>query len=202
MQLGPGAMIVDFEYENITTATGFREAFTEAIRNGQSLGGTDGGFDVNITPELRKRQVDGASVPFKGDEVIDSWTCEMSTTLKEFTPAILQAAFPTSEFAEVGDDIVAMRIRTAIQNDDYKDNYTLILTTDFGWLMISMFNALGRTTGGISTEDQGEGSIPFQVNGKVDDFEDIDFCPAEIWFVDNTADGIIRNKVQAGGEGA
>jgi len=91
-----------------------------------------------------------------------------------------------------------MRIRSAIDLDDYKDNYTLILTTDYGWLMIAMFNALGRTTGPINTEDQAEGEIPFQVNGKVSDFEAIDYAPVEIWMVDRTADGIIRSKVGAG----
>jgi len=80
-QLGPGLLLVNFEYEHIQTADEFREAFTEAVRNGQSLGGTSGGFEINVTPEFRKREIDGANIPFKGDEVIDEWACEMSTTL-------------------------------------------------------------------------------------------------------------------------
>ena len=199
-QLGPGLLLKNFEYETIATAEAFRAAFTEAIREGQSLGGTDGGFEINITPTFRKRQVDGANMPFRGDEVIDEWTCEMSTILKEFTPTTLQAAFPTSEFALVGTDIVAMRIRSAIEDEDHADNFTAIMTTDYGWLMVAMFNALGRTTGAINTEDRSEGDIPFQVNGKIGDFEAIDFAPAEIWMVDRTTGGIIRNKVGAGGE--
>ena len=195
-QLGAGAMFVNFEYEDIETAEQFRERFTDSIREGKSLGGTTGGFDINVTPTYRKREIDGASVPFKGDEVIDEWTCEMSTTLKEFTPDILQAAFPTAEFEEVGEDIVSMRIRAAVGPDDYKDNYTLILSTDYGWLMIAMFNALGRTTDAISTEDNAEGEIPFQVNGKIASFEDIDYAPVEIWFVDKVG-GIIRNRIGA-----
>jgi len=200
LQLGAGALLVDFDYGNITTPQAFREAFSGALRGGQSLGGTSGGIGIDITPEFRKIEIDGANVPFKGDSVIDTWTCQMSTTLKEFTPTILQAAFPTSEFAEIGDAITAMRIRTGIGESDYYENITWVATTQYGWIMVCMFNALGRTTGAISSEDKGEGDIPFEVVGHIEDFDDIDFAPCEIWLVDNVG-GIIRQNVGTGGTG-
>ena len=198
LQLGVGAVIRDFEYENIETVAAFKTAFIAAIKGGQALGGTQGGINIEITPTFRKIEIDGANVPFKGDEVIDEWLCQMTTTLKEFTPAILQTAFPTGEFAEVGaanSDITAMRIRTAISNDDYAKNHTWIATTQYGYIMVSMFNSLGRTTGAITAADKAEGNIPIQINGKIENFDDIDYAPCEIWFVDVAGDIIDISKV-------
>ena len=199
MQLGVGAIIRDFDYSDIETPEAFRTAFLNAIRDGKSLGGTQGGINVNITPTYRKREVDGASVPFKGDKVIDQWECYMEATLKEFTPAIMQAAFPTAEFSEVGTDsgITAMRIRTALSATDYVENDCWIASTDYGYLMVAMFNTLGGTTGAIAAADQAEGNIPFRVDGHIEDFEAIDFCPAEVWFVDMEGT-ITKNQVGGG----
>jgi len=198
LQLGAGALIRDFNYQDIATPAEFTSAFRDAMLNGQSLGGTNGGININVTPTMRRIEIDGANVPFKGDSVIDTWECFMETTLKEFTPEILGAAFPTGEFMQPGDGITAMRIRTGIGPDDYWKNATWIATTQYGYVMVSMHNALGRTTGAISSEDQGEGDIPFRVDGHIDDFEDIDFAPCEIWFVD--VHGVIdRANVGTGG---
>ena len=200
-QLGPGGAVKNFEYESIATFDEFDAAAKAALSpySGQSLGGTDGGFDINITATKRQRQVDGATVRFKGDSVIDEWTCEMSTTLKEFIPGTIQAAFPTAEFTLVGSDITAMRIRTSIEDEDYLDNVALILSTDYGWLMIVFFNVLGEPDGSINTENQGEGGIPIKLTGHNNNFDDMGYAPAEIWMVDRSTNGIIRSKVAAGG---
>jgi hypothetical protein len=152
---------------------------------------------------MRKTEIDGANVPFKGDSVIDSWTFQMSATLKEFTPAIMQAAFPTAEFADVGtpgtngESITAMRIRTGIGPDDYYGNVCWVATTQYGYVMVAMFNALGSITGDIVAADKGEGGIPIQVTGNIEDFDDIDYAPCEVWFVDVYGGIIDRTNVRA-----
>lgn len=188
LQLGPGAILRNFEYQDITTYNAFHAALLEAIRSGQSLGGTDGGINIEITPTYDRYPIDGATARFRGDSFITDWLCQMSTTLKEFTPKVLATAFPTSEFAEIGEeggtgDILAQRIRAAISNEDYDDNHTWIATTKFGYLMVSFFNALGQTTGAIAAPSTGAGGIPFQTVGHVENFDDIDFAPCEIWYV-------------------
>jgi len=198
LQLGPGAIIRNFEFAEISSPEEFKTAFLEAIENGQSFGGTQGGINIEIVPTYRKIEIDGANVPFKGDSVIDEWLCQMSCTLKEFKPHTLQAAFPTAEFAEVGSEdsgILSMRIKTAISNDDYDENHTWIATTQYGYLMVAMFNAIGGTTGAITAADRAEGNIPFQTRGTIDDFKDIDFAPCEIWLVQTVDGDIIKSKV-------
>jgi hypothetical protein len=200
LQLGVGAIIRDFDYSSIETPAAFKAAFLAAIQNGQSFGGTQGGINVEIVPAYRKIPIDGASVPFKGDSVIDEWTCQMSCTLKEFTPQIMSLAFPTSEFAEVGaadSGIIAQRIKTSISNEDYDKNHTWITTTQYGYLMVSMFNALGGTTGAMTAADRAEGNIPFRTRGTIEDFDDIDYAPCEIWYID--MQGGVITPVQVGG---
>jgi len=184
LQLGPGAIIKNFDYQNLETYSDFHSALIEAIKNGQSFGGTEGGINIEITPTYNKHTIDGATARFKGDSFITDWLCQMSTNLKEFTPKILAAAFPTSEFAGVGEtDIIAQRIRANISAQDYDANHTWVASTKFGYLMVSFFNALGQTTGAITAPSEGAGGIPFQSVGHVEDFEDIDYAPCEIWYV-------------------
>ena len=184
LQLGPGAIIKNFEYEGIETYTAFHNALIEAIKSGQSFGGTEGGINIEITPTYEQYTVDGATARFKGDSFITDWLCQMSTNLKEFTPKVLAAAFPTSEFEEVGNsDIISQRIRANITENDYDANHTWVSTTKFGYLMVSFFNALGQTTGAITAPGEGAGGIPFQSTGHVEAFDDIDFAPCEIWYV-------------------
>jgi len=183
LQLGPGVIIKDFDYHEIDTFEVFHNAMLDAIRNGQSFGGTEGGINVEITPTYDRHNIDGATGRFKGDSFITDWMCQMSTNLKEFSPKVLAAAFPTSEFAESGRDIIAQRINAAITPEDYNKNHTWIATTSFGYIMVSLFNALGQTTGAIAAPSTGAGGLPFQSVGHIEDFDDIDYAPCEIWYV-------------------
>jgi hypothetical protein len=197
LQLGPGAIIKDFDYEGITSPKAFKTAFLQAIEQGQSFGGTQGGINIEIVPTYRKIPIDGATVPFKGDSVIDEWTCQMSCTLKEFTPQVLKAAFPTAQLSticSIDGGITSMKIQSALDGDSYDKNHTWIASTQYGYLMVAMKNALGGTTGPISAQDKAEGSIPFQSRGTVAHFLDIDFAPCEIWFVDMHG-GVIQSAV-------
>ena len=199
MQLGPGLLLANFEYQNIDRVADFYMAFEAAIREGKSLGATRGGIETNITPEKRQREIDGAIARFKGDSVIDSWECYFTCDLLEFSPKVLQAVFPTAEFAESSPDaegrkITSMRIRTAIEDDDYMQNICWIATTDYGLIMFALHNALGQTTGSISAESANEGTIPFRADGFISSFDDIDYAPCEVWFIDRTG-GISREVV-------
>ena len=196
MQLGVGIIIKNFAYSAIATPTEFKAALEAAISGGQGLGATLGGININVVPEMRQRQFDGATVRFKNDSVIDSWTSTISTTLKEFSPQVLQVAFPTAEFTEIGqaEDMLAMRIRTSLEDTDYAENYTWVGTTDFGYLMISMFNALAATSGDITAADKAEGGIPVTITGHAEGFDDAEFAPCEIWFI-NDKGGIVKNPL-------
>lgn len=185
LQLGAGAIIKNFDYSAITTPAAFKTAFNTALQTDQNLGGTRGGIAINIMPTTRKIEIDGTEVvSFVGDEVVESWDVSMGASLVQFTPQTLQEAFPSAEFAGVGTDITAMRIRQQFSDEDYEENHTWISTTKYGYLMISMFNTLSRLTGEITTTSNGESVLPITINPKNADFLDIEHLPCEIWFVD------------------
>ena len=212
MQLGPGIILVNFAYEDISTVAGFAEAMNKALAapegspSGWSLGGTRGGINVNVTPTMRQRDIDGVIARFVGDSVIDNWECYISGNLVQFSPKTMQAVFPSAEFAQSEADdqdrkITAMRIRTAMQNSDWQKNMCWIGTTDYGWIMFALHNALGQTTGDISTESAGEATIPFRADGFIAEFDAIDYAPCEIWIVDRVGT-ISKARVGAGEENA
>lgn len=202
LQLGAGAIIKNFEYEDIETTEAFKAAFTAALPTEQNLGGTRGGININITPSTRKIEIDGTDVTsFVGDEVVESWECMMGASLVQFSPQSMQEAFPNSEFIEVGTDsgIVAMRIRQQYSKEDYAKNHTWISTTKYGYLMVSMHNTLSRQSGEITTTSNGEAVLPIEIHPKNLDFTDIDFLPVEIWFID--MQGGIITTAKVGSEG-
>jgi hypothetical protein len=94
-----------------------------------------------------------------------------------------------------GKGITSMRIKTGIGPYDYYDNISWVATTQYGYIMVAMFNALGQTTGAISAQDKNEGTIPFQVRGSIEDFDDIDYAPCEIWLIDAIGGIIEKTKV-------
>lgn len=197
LQIGPGAIIKNFEYSTLKTYKLFQEGLLKAIKDGKSFGGTEGGISIEITPTYEQYEIDGANMPFKGSQYITEWVCQMSTTLKEFTPIAMQAAFPTSQFTNVDHsvtpegatepvvtkDILAQRIQTDIDNGHYDTNHTWVASTKFGYIMVAFFNALGQTTGAIEAPSEGAGGIPFQSNGYNENFDDIDYAPCEIWYI-------------------
>ena len=195
MQPGAGAVLMDFDYKAIASTGAFQESFIAALATPNNLGGTRGGININVVPEKRQREVDGANVRFKGDSVIDGWECYLSCNLVEFTATTLKAAFPTADIDEDVADIAKIRIKTAISADDHKENICWIATTDFGYIMFALHNALGQTTGEISSEAQGESTIPFRADGFVSDFAEIDYAPCDIWLVDMRGGVIQRQKV-------
>lgn len=185
LQLGAGAIIKNFDYETITTPEAFKAAFNEALQTEQNLGGTRGGIAINIMPTTRKIEIDGTEVvSFVNDEVVESWDLSMGASLVQFTPQTMQEAFPSAEFTNAGTDIAAMRIRQQFSKDDYATNHTWISTTQYGYLMVSMFNTLSRLTGEVTTTSNGESVLPITINPKNADFLDIEHLPVEIWFID------------------
>lgn len=191
LQLGAGAIIKDFDYSSITDAAGFKTAFMAALQTDKNLGGTRGGIALNITPTTRKVEIDGTeTTSFVGDEVVESWAMSMGASLVQFTPQSLQEAFPSSEFATVGADIVAMRIKQQFSTEDYATNHCWISSTAYGWLMVAFHNTLSMLSGEITTTSNGESVVPITITPKNADFTDIENLPVEIWIIDATGNTI------------
>ena len=183
--LGQGIVLQDFEYEGLTTYDEFVAAMRLAMENRQDIGGVLGEIDVNISAEVRIRAVaeQVAVINFVGQDIIDRWNCYMTANVVKFDEASIKRLFPTAVSREVSEYITELKIKTAIDRGAHVKNYTWIVTTDYGYMMIALKNALSRADGGISGAVRGEGSIPFRAEGYVSDLRDIEDVPADIWLV-------------------
>ena len=182
VQFGSGLILKNFEYQPIEEMSEFDEAIDAAVMNGQALGAIDGGANVNITVTYGRPSIDGLGMfPFKGMEIPESLECYIAVTIKEFSPDKIQSVYGTSRFMYGGGDALSQRIQTAIAPEDYYDNITWVGTTNFGYIMISVFNVLGKSGGAINAvEGVAAGGIPFRADGNLSSFKDTNFVPAEI----------------------
>ena len=183
IQFGAGAIFKNLAYQDVRTMADFNTLLTTAAAEGRMLGATDGGIKVNISATYGRPSLDGlGSIPFKGGLLPESLECYIEATLKEVSPSKMQSIFPTSRFAmEDGDNAISQRINLNISNEDYADNVTWVATTNFGYIMVALFNAFGRANGAISSVDGvAGGGIPYRADGNVGDFHETEFIPAEV----------------------
>jgi|GEM_PF-1142103 len=183
IQFGAGAVFRNLEYQDVTSMTEFNTLMRAAAAAGQMLGATDGGINVNISATYGRPSIDGlGQIPFKGGLLPESLECYMEMTLKEVTPSKMQSIFPTSRFMMEDDtNAISQRINLNISDEDYDDNIVWVGTTNFGYIMVSLFNAFGRANGAIAAVDGiAGGGIPFRADGNVASFEDTEFIPAEV----------------------
>lgn len=199
LQLGAGAIIKNFAYEAIETVEEFITAYEEAMQTKNNIGGTEGGIRLSITPTMYKRAIDGTQmVSFVGDEEIESWEVSMGADFVEFSPQVMQEAFPSAEFTEVGQTdsgILAMRIKRQVAIEDYANNHCLILGTKYGFVMFAMHDTLSRLSGETTTNEKGEAVLSIDISPKNKDFLDIENLPVEIWFIDISKNTIIKPEV-------
>ncbi|MCL2856203.1 MAG: hypothetical protein FWE19_00565 [Oscillospiraceae bacterium] len=166
--IGAGVLLNDFEYEGLDTGKDFFEGVGKAIQNGQCLGVTSGGININIEQVRHdlSASIDDVFAPFVGSEVGRRWNCGFDGTLKEVKKNVLQAVFPTAEFEEISSDVTEIKLGTSLQTNHHVKNTTWVARINqFGYLMISLLNALGRTNGAIVSNPDDSGNIPFAANG-------------------------------------
>ena len=134
------------------------------------------------TPEMRQIEVDGKRYEFIGSEVIDSWTVQLSATLKEVTPANLKMAFATGEITTVSTNKTKIKVRTDLKEGDYIKNLIWVGSTSKGALLIDLKNALNTTGVTLTFEDKNESNIPVTFAAHQDSVEDMDYAPVELYF--------------------
>ena len=183
IQFGAGALFKNLEYQDVVTMSEFGKLMTDAAKEGKMLGATDGGINVNISASYGRPSIDGlGSIPFKGGLLPEGLECYIAAKLKELSPSKMQSIFPTSRFAmEDGDAAISQRINLNISDEDYLDNVTWVGTTGFGYILISLFNAFGRSDGAIeAVAGIAGGGTPFRADGHVADFTETEHIPAEV----------------------
>lgn len=180
LQLNAGVMLVNFDYDDITTTAALKTAVTSAITGGESLGATRGGGTFNVTKDIRTVEVDGKRYDFKGDKFVDSADTYLTTTLLEITAENLKRALSTGEIETTGEK-TTIKMHTAIGDSDYLQNIVWVGdTSNAGFVMIVLYNALNTADLTLTFTDKGEGTLPVEFHASQDEVDDNDYAPFEI----------------------
>ena len=182
--LNEGIFLKNFDYSTATDLTSLL-ALIRAATEEQKLGATVGGGSFECTPEIRQIEVDGKRYEFVGSEVIDSWTVQLSATLKEVTPANLKIAFATGVIDTTTATKTKIQVRTDITADDYIENLVWIGSTSEGALLIDLKNALNTTGVTLEFEDKNEANLPVTFSAHQDSVEDMEYAPVTLYHFTN-----------------
>jgi len=173
-QLDAGALFKDYNVESDTPATA----------SAKLIGATEGGTVSGITGEFRQVTVDGAKGPVKGLEVLDSWTCTMTTKVKEVTTNTIKVALgcATSTTTTSPANYTKITLNSDVADSDYIGNVTWIgkIVGASDPMMIVMKNVLSLNGLSFTVQDKGEGSIPLTLTAHYD-VADLDQAPVEIY---------------------
>lgn len=186
VQTNAGVFLIGIDpskYENLEK---FNEAISEAIVGEGCLGATRGGGTFNVTKESRVIEADGRRFGFKGDRVVDSIDAMLSTTLLEVTPENFKKALGA---ADVVDGTWNKKIapRTNYEDGDYIPVLTWVGDTNYGFIAITMYNALNVADLNFTFNDKGEGTLPVEFHAHQEDVMDYDTPPFAIYAIEKPA---------------
>ena len=190
LQLNAGVFLKDFDYSAITTAAALETAILAALEAGTDiLGATKGGGSFQATPTTRQIEVDGMRAPIKGSTVVDGWAVKMTGTMVEITPENFKNALLAADITTSGDK-KTVKIRNEIADADYIESLCWVGdTSNSGFVLINLSNALNLTGANFTFTDKGEGSLPFEFQAHQASLEDSQYAPCEIVFFNKTAAG-------------
>ena len=184
LQLNAGITLVNFDYSNIADAAALKTAIAAAKTAGTKLlGATRGGGTFTMTREIRQVEADGVRFRFVGSEIVDSADAYLSETLIEVTPEHIKNVIGNADVTVSGSK-TTVKIRTAIEDEDYLENLVWIGDTSKGFVLICLYNALNTADFTLTFADKNEGTINCEFHAHQGDVDDFDEVPCEIVFFD------------------
>lgn len=177
LQLNAGCVVADVDFSEIATYTAAKNALVSAKADPTKwLGATRGGGTFQCTPSIRNIEADGKRSEFVGSSVNDGWTIKLNVTLLEVTAANLKRAFMCAD-VETSGQKTAIKIRTAISDEDYIPKLAWVGDTAYGLMVIELDNALNLAGATFTFTDKGEGTIPVEFTAHQADLENQEYAP-------------------------
>lgn len=187
LELNAGVFFQGFDWSNIKTGQEMKEAIKAFIAADKGvLGATRGGGTFECTPDIRNIEADGKRYEFIGSTVNDGWTVQLSTTLIEVTPENFALALMCAEIENPEDkpDVTIVKVRTAIDESDYKPNICWIGDLSSGaYILIELDNAMNTEGANFTFTDKGEGTLPVTFVAHQGDLENQDYAPFRIVYI-------------------
>lgn len=185
MQLNAGVFLKNFDYSSYTSASELLAGIDAALSSGTGvIGATIGGGSFQATPTIRQIEADGMRAPIKGSTINDMWVVKLTGTMKEITPSNFKDALVSADMTTSG-DVTTIKLRNSIANGDYIPTLCWVGdTSDNGFVLINLTNALNLTGANFTFTDKGEGSLPFEFQAHQEDLSESQYAPVEIVFFD------------------
>ena len=140
--LGAGTIHKGLKFDKTTKKWNFMESL---------IGATSGGNKLDIAPELKTIEVDGALVKVQGLDVKQGETAKMEINLIELTPDIIEAAVIGQEGSSDLEGYNLIESKSQIEKGDYFENIAFVGKKIDGNPIIAILdNAL--CTSGLSIE--------------------------------------------------
>lgn len=160
--LNEGAFLVGFDYSTYQTAAALESAIVAALEDATKLlGATNGGGTFVCTPETRQIEIDGIRGKVKGVTRVDSWTVQLTGTLKELKKTTLGLLAMCGDTDNSVTNMTKIKIRSDIKNSDYIPHLCWVGSTSYGYILIAMTDVLNTAGITMTFQDKNEATIPF-----------------------------------------
>ena len=185
---GAGAAYRNVPYQGFKKIADFENWRRTSEGEDALLGATVGGIMNHFDIAFDTMDADGYDlIAFKGGRLPAGGECFVTTTLKNATPAVLQAVNSTSRFAigaDAEDNTISMRIATGLDEKDHSDNILTAVTTTFGMLLIAYRNCICSSDGNSLSTVSGNagGTVGFRAEASAATINDDQILPVEVRF--------------------
>ena len=184
LQLNAGVVIVNTDISAYTDAESLKTALASLIADGSSLlGATRGGGTFTITRETRQVEADGVRSRFKGGTIVDSADAYISTTLIEITPDHLKSVIGNADIDDTAPNHIKVKVRTAIDDDDYLTNLIWVGDTSEGFMAIELANALNTADITLTWADKNEGTLNLEAHAHQAGIGSEDYLPVTLHYL-------------------
>ena len=184
LQLNAGVVIVNTDIDQYASAEALKTALATIIADGSALlGATRGGGTCTITRDTRQVEVDGARTNFVGSTIVDGGDVFISTTLIEMTPDHIKQVIGNADIDDDAPNHVKIRIRLAIDEEDYLQNLIWIGDTSEGFMAIELKNALNTADVTLTWADKNEGTMNLEAHAHQASIGMEDYLPAVLHYL-------------------
>lgn len=200
LQLNAGVMLINCDLDQYDDAEELKAALAELIADGSTLlGASRGGGSYVVTRDMRKVEADGVRANFKGGTIVDGGDVYMSTTLIEQTPEHLKAVIGNADIDDTKPNHIKIKIRLAIDDDDYIQNVVWVGDTSEGFMAIELYNALNTADITFTWADKNEGTVTAEFHAHQEGVDMTEYLPTVLhYFTPSTALGEITISSAAG----
>lgn len=200
LQLNAGCLIVNTDITQYNDAESLKTALATLIADGSKLlGATRGGGTCVITRDTRQVEVDGARGNFKGGTIVDGGDAYISVTLLEQTPEHIKYVIGNADIDDDAPNHVTVKIRLAIDDDDYIQNVIWIGDTSEGFMAIEIYNALNTADITFTWADKNEGTVNAEFHAHQEGIGADEYLPVVLHFLTpSTAMGSLTVSSAAG----